>query len=504
MCAVGLGNEMDDTAWCQRTNCAGATGVYLKPPAVFGNVEAAGLDARTEYDASYKGHPVGEEPWEAAAAAPTHEAAWAAAMVVEAAPPSQNVAREGAGEGPGKTCGGTPTREGRRGGNNARRHRGGTPEEAVYVVAHRRERGGADNAGGAGEEREGAATGDRRGEGGGGGSNAGGTRGEEPAAAAPARRRGGGAGVPGDRGGTAGRQQWRSRWWHYLRGNGGEEREEAGRSGEAAQAATDQANKTLREEWKREAAARREREEQEAAVAAGGSEGGGGEKEAAGEAAGGQQDVPGKEAAAGPTHPGLHYPEDWAMQLEYMGVFVAHLADPVKPEALNEEFHNGYLTKNVVRNLMSFYDKGVKIFRMIVDVEAKIGLMIPLEALGGEVIDKLEEVTKKPLEVRPGPMARAALITHSGAEAHAMRIDQGEYGVLAVFTDEHQLVVYPGSHKAKGTSAKAVAGQAAPATARAVKAAPAKQAATVGFGGYEEGGIVTWLHLQQVSSIYTA
>eukprot|EP00854_Cymbomonas_tetramitiformis_P012581 gene12581-14865_t len=591
---------MDDTAWCQRTNCAGATGVYLKPPAVFGNVEAAGLDARTEYDASYKGHPVGEEPWEAAAAAPTHEAAWAAAMVVEAAPPSQNVAREGAGEGPG----------------------GG----AAVVAPAQEAAGEATMQEAPGEEPEGAAK----------------APGEEPgeaAAAAPAQEAAGEGAedAPGEAAaaapaGEAAMEVEVVALPQKATGEGAGE--EAGEeAGEAAQAATDQANKTLREEWKREAAARREREEQEAAVAAGGSEGGGGEKEAAGEAAGGQQDVPGKEAAAGPTHPGLHYPEDWAMQLEYMGVFVAHLADPVKPEALNEEFHNGYLTKNVVRNLMSFYDKGVKIFRMIVDVEAKIGLMIPLEALGGEVIDKLEEVTKKPLEVRPGPMARAALITHSGAEAHAMRIDQGEYGVLAVFTDEHQLVVYPGSHKvrkgqtyagkgltpvtvhlnaksvlifsgrlvhggaefkymgwprwsvhfyidmvgskpennvtfpearegslemleeaslrfheaygagifadcsglnhhrrkdadllegelkpvygtatatasasiqAKGTSAKAVAGQAAPATARAVKAAPAKQAATVGFGGYEEGGIVTWLHLQQVSSIYTA
>ncbi|KAK3281668.1 hypothetical protein CYMTET_10552 [Cymbomonas tetramitiformis] len=108
-------------------------------------------------------------------------------------------------------------------------------------------------------------------------------------------------------------------------------------------------------------------------------------------------------------------------QLEHFGFFVAHLGDPVKHEALNEEFHKGYLTKNVVRNFMSFSDKGVEVqttpddFRMIVDVEAKTGLMNRLEALGGELIDKLGEVTKKPLEIRSGPMARAALITHSSS-----------------------------------------------------------------------------------------
>ncbi|KAK3266947.1 hypothetical protein CYMTET_13660 [Cymbomonas tetramitiformis] len=153
----------------------------------------------------------------------------------------------------------------------------------------------------------------------------------------------------------------------------------------------------------------------EAAVAAGGAEGGGGEKEAAGEAAGGQQDVPRKEAAAGPAHPGLHYPEDWAMQLEHLEFFVAHLADHVKLEALNEEFHHGYLTKNVVRNFMNFSDKGVD---------------------GGVNHHRRKDADLLEGELKP------------------------VYGTAAATASA--------SKQVKGTSAKAVAGQAAPATARAV------------------------------------
>ncbi|KAK3233944.1 hypothetical protein CYMTET_55786 [Cymbomonas tetramitiformis] len=178
--------------------------------------------------------------------APAHEAAGAAAEVVEAAPPAQNAAREGAGEGPGGgSCGGTSAGEQEAAGEGA----GVEPGEAAAAAP-------------AGE----AAM-------------------EVDVVAPPQKAAGEGAGA------------------------------EAG----------------------------------EAAVAAGGAEGGGRGKEASGEA-----------------------------------------ADPVKLEALNEEFHKGYLTKNVVCNFMNFSDKGVEVqttpddFRMIVDVEAKTGLMNRLEALGGE------------------------------------------------------------------------------------------------------------------------
>ncbi|KAK3239677.1 hypothetical protein CYMTET_50423 [Cymbomonas tetramitiformis] len=40
-------------------------------------------------------------------------------------------------------------------------------------------------------------------------------------------------------------------------------------------------------------------------------------------------------------------------------------------------------------------------------------------------------------------------MTHCGAERQGRHYDEGEYGVLTVYTEEYQFVVYPGSHKVK-------------------------------------------------------